>query len=39
MNWWGNAADKYGLDPQGNVTNKSFQVLPILKDLRKRIKV
>lgn len=31
--WWKKDAEKYGLNPHKEVTNRSFQVLPLLKDL------
>lgn len=33
--WWVNSAARFGLDPKAEVTSRVFQILPILKDLRK----
>ena len=36
--FWQNAAEKYGLDPTVEVDARTFQILPVLKDARLRVK-
>lgn len=33
MNWWSRAAHRYGLDPEQEVTRKTFAILPVLSDI------
>jgi hypothetical protein len=36
--WWKRAARHFGLDPDAKVTRKSFQALPVLADLKVRLR-
>lgn len=36
--WFDNQAARFGLDPTQNVTNRTFQILPILNDLRLKLR-
>lgn len=36
--WWRKAAARHGLDPDAKVNRKQFQALPVLSDLKARIK-
>jgi hypothetical protein len=38
MRWWNQQAEWYGLDKDQKLTSKTFQILPILSNLGKRIK-
>lgn len=37
VSWWVNSASKYGLDPQAEVNNRVFLILPVLSDTRLKV--
>lgn len=39
LNWWKKDADRVNFDPNGEVTNKSFQFLPFCLNVGRRLKV